>query len=88
MEIEKMREEFESHYAEEFSILRGYKPSPEEMVFMRDGDGYGSDRGYLNGYWKGWQASRESIVVDLPFLFPYYRQEVIEALTTHGIRTK
>jgi len=66
MNIEKMREEFELHYAEEFSSVLGLKPSPEEMVSMRDGDSYGSERGYLNGYWKGWQASRAAIEIELP----------------------
>jgi hypothetical protein len=61
-----MREEFELHYAEEFERACGRKPSPEQMVSMREGDEYGADRGYLNGYWKGWQASRAALVVELP----------------------
>lgn len=60
-----MREEFELHYAEEFAVVRGYKPTPEEMVSMRDGDGYGASRGYLSGYWKGWKASRSELVIAL-----------------------
>lgn len=95
-----IREEFELHYAEEFSIVRGYKPSPEEMVSMRDGDGYGSDRGYLNGYWKGWQESRKSLAVELPENYPFNKQpkyesdraqtirECREAIEAQGIRTK
>lgn len=87
-----MREEFELHYAEEFSIARGYKPSPEEMVSMRDGDGYGSDRGYLNGYWKGWQASRESLVVEMPVSQTHsgtgYIETVRHFIEKQGIRTK
>lgn len=89
-----MREEFELHYAEEFSMVRGYKPSPEEMVSMRDGDGYGSDRGYLNGYWKGWQASREKLVVDLGSMTNngyegfYPANQIKRALRDSGIRTK
>lgn len=59
-----MREEFEVHYAEEFERACGRKPTPEQMVSMREGDEYGADRGYLNGYWKGWQASRATLVLD------------------------
>lgn len=66
MNIDKMREEFELHYAHEFLLARGFMPTPDDMVAMREGDGYGSDRHYLNGYWKGWQASRESLVIELP----------------------
>ena len=90
MNIEKMREEFEAHYAEEFSVARGYKPSPEEMVSMRDGDSYGLERGYLNGYWKGWQASRAAIEVELPELFhiPEGTQSTLHAMNSnfnHGV---
>lgn len=63
---DKLRDEFEAHYAKEFAEVRGYEPSAEEMLSMREGEGYGSDRGYLNGYWKGWQASRKNIQIELP----------------------
>lgn len=56
----KMRSEFEAWYAKEFAKIRGYQPTAEEMISMREGDGYGCDRGYLNGCWKGWQASRQA----------------------------
>lgn len=91
-----MREEFELHYAEEFAAVRGYKPTPEEMVSMRDGDSYGSDRGYLNGYWKGWQESRAKLIVKLPDSYRsagskfelLNKDHMIIALTELGIRTK
>jgi len=33
-----------------------------------------------------WRASREAIRVDLPHLFPFYREGVTEALHAHGIK--
>jgi len=39
-----------------------------------------------NEAWKVWQASRAAIRVDLPHLFPFYREGVTEALLAHGIK--
>lgn len=36
--------------------------------------------------WEVWQASRYAIRVDLPHLFPFYREGVTEALSVHGIK--
>lgn len=65
MSDEKMRAEFEAWYADHFSRARGVDCSAEIIASMREGDLYG-DRGYLNGCWIGWQASRAALVVELP----------------------
>ena len=36
--------------------------------------------------WSAWLASRCAIRVDLPHLFPFYRQAVTEALLGQGIK--
>jgi len=41
--------------------------------------------------WEAWQASRESLVVELPDEEPgymYYAPNIVDALTALGIRTK
>ncbi len=35
--------------------------------------------------YQAWVASRKAVKVKLPFLFPYYRQEVVEVLHSLGI---
>lgn len=35
--------------------------------------------------YEAWVSSRKSVKVKLPFLFPYYRQEVVEVLRSLGI---
>lgn len=62
---DKMREEFEAWYADHFSCAIGKDCSAEIIASMREGDLYG-DRGYLNGCWIGWKASRAALVVELP----------------------
>lgn len=82
MDTNKMRDDFEAYYAEEFSKALGYKKSPEEIKSMREGDGYGCAHGYLNGFWHGWKASRKEFFVispkadDFPMLdhFDYSRK--------------
>lgn len=39
-----------------------------------------------NDRYKVWQASREAVQVQLPFLYPFYKQEVTETLMALGIR--
>lgn len=55
---------------------------------------------YANGAWDGWQASRESLAVELPENYPFNKQpkyesdraqtirECREAIEAQGIRTK
>lgn len=52
----KERELFEGSYRKEFEKARGYPVSAEEITDMRIGDGYRTDRAYLNGQWDGWKA--------------------------------
>lgn len=60
---------------------------------------WAADRGWsnaqVNGFyedprthdaWSAWLASRSAIRVDLPHLFPHYREGVTEALWAHGIK--
>lgn len=35
-----------------------------------------------------WEASRQQLEVKLPFLYPFYKQEVTEALTAAGVRVQ
>lgn len=35
-----------------------------------------------------WQASRDSIEIKLPFLFPHYLQDVIDSIKAQGINAK
>jgi hypothetical protein len=49
------RDEFEIHYKKEQAKTLGYEP---DVFSMREGDGYGVNNAYLNGYWKGWQAKK------------------------------
>lgn len=42
---------------------------------------------HLKSLWEeSWKASRAVIRVDLPHLFPFYREGVTEALLAHGIK--
>lgn len=65
MSSEKMRAEFEAAYAE-FSVrTKGFGDDQVKIALMRD-----DDDGYLYGAaneaWWAWQASRASLVADLP----------------------
>ena len=86
----KMREEFEN------------SPRFKGMDFTRSAthpEYYESP--YANGAWDGWQASRESLVIELPYADqefeyrhggttyfdgPEYRAAVFKAVESHGIK--
>lgn len=38
--------------------------------------------------WSSWNASRNAIEISLPFLYPFYRQEVCEVLGALGLKVK
>lgn len=67
MNIEKMREEFELSYAAHIQEKLG-GPIPKGVLdeyMVRGSDG--EYRSYqAQGAWWGWQASRESLVIELP----------------------
>lgn len=76
---DKMREEFETWSTEDNQI--------DPMWLMRcgvDPEKYGILT--VQKEWEIWQASRAAIRVDLPHLFPFYRQGVTEALHAYGIK--
>ena len=80
---DKMREEFEAAY--KAACLERPIPRFDTAVFVKD---HCDD--YLNSLvqsaWWAWKASRASIRVDLPHLFPFYREGVTEALHAQGIK--
>jgi hypothetical protein len=51
------RERFEANYVIDLNKATGKDYTAEQMKDLRDGDGYGEDRHYLNGRWDGWQAA-------------------------------
>lgn len=51
------RERFEAAYAAEYNRVLNANETAEYIASLRDGDHYGSERAYLNGWWKGWQAA-------------------------------
>lgn len=84
MSTDKMREEFELEL-DKYLLRDGWNLVSLEMMKERDSNGeYTAAR--TAGAWWAWQASRENIRVDLPHLFPFYRQGVTEALLAHGIK--
>lgn len=80
MSIEKMREEFESAFVEEQvrNCGEGFRESALYMIQK--------DVATVRSAWWAWQTSRFSLRVDLPHLFPFYREGVTEALLAHGIK--
>lgn len=57
----KERELFEASYIEEFEAnVKGASLSKSEMESMRNGDGYGEKRAFLNGQWLGWKKCSKS----------------------------
>ncbi|HLW29200.1 MAG TPA: hypothetical protein VKY54_15840 [Kiloniellales bacterium] len=63
--IAQMRAEFEAAYAE-FSVrTKGFSDDEVKIALMRDDDG-GYLYGAANEAWWAWQASRASLVVELP----------------------
>lgn len=62
MNIEKMREDFEFWYAE----LVGLDAS--DIADWRRGDGYQNSYERCALSWTAWQASRQSLVIELPSL--------------------
>lgn len=60
MSNEKMREDFESAYSKRLRS-GGFEGVIE---FKRHEDGYANF--FTDGAWWGWQASRESLVIELP----------------------
>jgi hypothetical protein len=80
---DKMREEFEAAYTE-MQIRAGIN-SVKRLFDTLEGSYISST---TKAAWWGWQASRAVIRVDLPHLFPLYREGVTEALLVHGIKVK
>lgn len=93
-----MRIEFEAAMAKQLSS-EGYSEFSIELMFERGSDDeYRSIR--VNGAYWGWQASRESLAVELPENYPFNKQpkyesdraqtirECREAIEAQGIRTK
>ena len=54
------REQFEAVYIEKLNAEVGRDYEAADMVALREGDGYGHDRAFLNGMWEGWKA-REAV---------------------------
>ena len=89
-----MRIEFETAMAKQLSS-EGYTDFSIEMMFERGSDDeYRSIR--VNGAYWGWQASRNSIEIDMPRSFSedrYFRdvyevEDVLSVIHSAGIRTK
>lgn len=79
-----MREEFEARF-----------PVPSGVAWNDEHQNYGWVKKSAfqrtityRALFTGWQASRESLVIDLPFLFPHYRQEVVAAIEAAGLKVK
>lgn len=70
--MDKVREDFE-----EWAISRGWDVEKVNGFYQH---------GFTYVAWSAWLESRNSIRVDLPHLFPFYRQGVTEALLEHGIK--
>lgn len=79
MNIEKMREEFEAWSANHEFLGCCFVVRLDSGKY-RDFD--------LQCAWESWQASRAAIEVDLPFLFPHYRCDVVEVIESLGLRVK
>lgn len=71
-----MREQFEA-WAETHYLLK------ELPTDFEDGEYTEPEMQYA---WESWEASRATIRVDLPYLFPFYREGVTEALLSHGVK--
>ena len=84
MDIDKVGAEFEA-----WAIISAWLGLSEEDMEFFDG-------GYVNceaqAAWLGWQASRESLVIHLPFAFDQdlrdQIQECRDAIHAAGVRTK
>ena len=79
--MEKMREEFEAWYSEQFKY--------SDKKLTRHGDTYLSP--FVAGLWMSWQASRGAQCVELPLAFSderatTYLTRVTNALDAAGIR--
>ncbi|ROM29318.1 hypothetical protein BK645_10130 [Pseudomonas protegens] len=87
---DKMREEFEEWAWKRFGDVFWYGIE-RAHVFMRSGDRYHTE--FLNTRWESWQASRESMVVELPKDHEFHspsgmRRGCREALESLGLRVK
>lgn len=78
------REQFEE-WAHRKAVVSGY----QHLAFLLTKNEDGSYRTtWVDSAWTGWQASRKAIEIELPFLFPFYRQEVTEVLNAAGLKVK
>lgn len=87
MDKSKMREQFEAAYVEEMVMCCGEDIRQRAMANLawRQENGDYRDPMVRLAYW-AWQASREAVLVELPFLYPFYKQEVTEALHALGLK--
>ena len=83
MSNEKMRKDFE---AWECDADQGPQTDPVWLMYDAKTNTYPLDK--IQDRWEVWQASRESLVIELPFLFPFYRQGVVEAIEAAGPKVK
>lgn len=92
MEQDKMREEFEAAYMASFV---GEDSSQLRAAWLERGSD-GEYRSYqARGAWWAWQASREAVVVELPYagtlLAPQWNEAIYRcraAIHAAGIRTR
>ena len=85
MSIEKIREEFEDFILSRNAEERGFWEDRGGLLGVIDGKYFVS---WVQNDWELWQASRESLVIELPFLFPFYRQGVVEVIEASGLKVK
>lgn len=78
---DKMREQFEAYWRDR----ECYNAEEAKLWLSKEPCG-----GYTyrdpNEAWKVWQASRTATQVELPHLFPFYRQAVTDAILAQGAR--
>ena len=85
MSNDKMREEFEAWAIEDAAS------TDKTLKFERGGEWYlGKDHQVMNLGWAAWQASRESLVIDLPKVIGslMYSSDVYEAVEAAGLKVK
>lgn len=80
MDTEKMREEFEAAYLKD--VCERTSSATDDGWLERGSDGeYRSYR--ANGAWWAWQASRESLVIELP---ESYMDGICESMEADDVR--
>lgn len=88
--MEKMRNEFELAFVEEMVSRcgEGFRSSAWLFFVEKEADGTYSNPTAHAGWW-AWQASRESLVIELPTEQPgymYYAPDVVEAIEAAGLK--